>query len=233
MIYFSSKYYLFVIIRFFNGFFTVFFAIYTPVWIDQFIPVKDKSVFMAFQNLESVFGTILGMILTSRLSLVISWRYSFFIQAFLLFVLSIFPFSISSYMYSRSTQRIDNEDKFIIRENILKEYKKNTSLGKDINKFLTKKLESALDETRISDNSTTEIYHEINKNDDFGNVCSERKLTDEILKVNETENQCASVTNDAVSAEELRNYKKETVNLTYVQIVKQLITNYVSKIFLI
>lgn len=232
MIYLSHKYYLFVIIRFFNGFFTVFFAIYTPVWIDQFIPLKDKSVFMAFQNLESVFGTILGMILTSRLSLVISWRYSFLIQAFLLFGLSVFPLLVSSHMYSRTTQRIDNDEKFIIKESIQKIEKDKRKAYNNTNFLAKHVLKDSFDKKESIDDSTLEIYNELKvKDEGFSTpISTETNLANKItLKEDDIANESTNISDNFVSTEELSNYKKEVISLTYIQIIKQLITNYVSK----
>lgn len=113
---FFSNYYILSLARFFNGMFNVNFAIFNPVWIDQFIPKHSASVIMAIHHVESILGTVLGFLLTSRLSLVVSWRYSFLIQSILHFVFFFITALISKVFFTRTMQRVGDTDVFILSE---------------------------------------------------------------------------------------------------------------------
>lgn len=108
-----SNYGLLIFVRFMNGFFISCFDIFDPVWIDQYGPKTSNSILMAFHHLESILGTIFGFILTSRISLVVSWRYSFLIQAILLFLFFIAVSFMDSVFFSSTLKRVKTTNAFI------------------------------------------------------------------------------------------------------------------------
>lgn len=105
-----------LVARFFNGFCVVACAIFIPVWVDQFAPISTKSVIMAIHHLESILATITGFLMTSRISQVMSWRYSWVIQGMLLGTFFFIVLMMSKIMFSRSIQRIRDTEIFIISE---------------------------------------------------------------------------------------------------------------------
>jgi hypothetical protein len=111
-----TNYYALLVARFFNGFCVVACAIFIPVWVDQFAPVSTKSVIMAIHHLESILATITGFLMTSRISQVMSWRYSWVIQGMLLGTFFFIVLMMSKIMFSRSIQRIRDTEIFIISE---------------------------------------------------------------------------------------------------------------------
>lgn len=71
---------------------------------------------MALHHLESILGTVIGYLLTARLSLVINWRYSFLIQSILLGTFFFVVSMIGKILFSRTLSRISNTEIFILTE---------------------------------------------------------------------------------------------------------------------
>ena len=117
----SYNYYVLVICRFLTGFFTIIWAIFTPVWIDQYVSNDSSSILMSFHHIESIAGTIFGFLLTSKIADFYSWRYSFVIQSiimlFFFLILSCLPYVY----FARTMHRVGNTDVFIFREIVSKE----------------------------------------------------------------------------------------------------------------
>lgn len=61
---FIKIYWILFIDRFLVGFAQALISIYIPVWIDQYIPVKYKTVFLSVFQISSLVGMIIGYIFT-------------------------------------------------------------------------------------------------------------------------------------------------------------------------
>lgn len=120
-LYFVKSYTLLIFLRMASGFATIYFAIFTPVWIDQYIKYSKSSIIMSFHHLESIIGTILGFLLTAVITENFSWKMSFLIQSILVFFLLIFTFFINTFLFSRTIQRVGESEYFILLENVISE----------------------------------------------------------------------------------------------------------------
>jgi hypothetical protein len=108
----ASSYYLLFCIRFFNGFFVVMTVIMIPVWVDQFIPSSKKSIFMGINHTQSVASSIIGFIMTSNISRVIEWRYSWLIQGSLIFIVFCLILPMDAIIFCRTIKRLDDNGLF-------------------------------------------------------------------------------------------------------------------------
>ena len=77
----SSNFYVCAFLRFMIGFWQVFVAIFMPVWVDMFAHESQKSAWLTFLILASPLGIVLGYSLTSVMTQVRNWRWSFYVQA--------------------------------------------------------------------------------------------------------------------------------------------------------
>lgn len=118
-----TNYTLLIFLRMTSGFATIYFAIFTPVWIDQYIKYSKSSIIMSFHHLESILGTITGFLLTALIAEHYSWKISFLVQSVLAFFLLIFTFFINSFLFSRTIQRVGESDNFILLENVINDEK--------------------------------------------------------------------------------------------------------------
>lgn len=106
-----------LVLRFVNGFGASFIAVSNPVWIDQYSLKKHSSIFMAFHNLSSVFGNILGVVLATLLKN-LSWNYVFLIESFITAGSLIIIFLIKKKYFDRRLKRIHDSDIFMIHKSI-------------------------------------------------------------------------------------------------------------------
>ena len=109
----TNSYNVSLIFRFLEGFFLVFYSIYIPVWIDQYVPKNRKTILMSCHHLESMLGTILGFLLTTLMSKN-KWRISFIVQAILEFICLIFFLFVRGIFFSRTIKRVGDSEIFVI-----------------------------------------------------------------------------------------------------------------------
>lgn len=158
-----TNYYALLVARFFNGFCVVACAIFIPVWVDQFAPISTKSVIMAVHHLESILATITGFLMTSRISQVMSWRYSWVIQGMLLGTFFFIVLMMSKIMFSRSIQRIRDTEIFIISEIHEKEVEDSTAIVKNDPK--KEELNISVELSNIYGNTVSNLRGQTNAND--------------------------------------------------------------------
>lgn len=100
-----------------------FISIYSPVWIDQYSPFESKTILLAVHQFSSVLGTVLGFLLTTILSGILTWRVSFFIQGGLAVLFAALVYFTKKHYFSRRLKRIENSHYFKrIKEEVFKEH---------------------------------------------------------------------------------------------------------------
>jgi MFS transporter, Spinster family, sphingosine-1-phosphate transporter len=102
--------------RFLCGFSQVFSMIYFPVWVDQFGVMESRTMWLAYLQLGSPLGTMLGYVTSAfSLRLYSNWKIPFYVQSFFIaisaIILSITPDKFFSRYYRRTdmTRQLKNE----------------------------------------------------------------------------------------------------------------------------
>ena len=159
--------YIFYAMRFINGMGTAYISTFNPIWVDQFSPKNASSILMAFHNLSSIFGNILGAGLSTFLLNAFEWRTLFLLCGILHFFSMIPCILLKGKYFNRNMIRKDQEI-FIIKGKAKKvdfsddfNYARNESLNdnNDIEKVKYNNRLS-LEENLISENilSLTDEY---------------------------------------------------------------------------
>lgn len=227
---FCNSYYLYLPLRYLNGFTDVFFAIYIPVWIDQYAPKNRNSVMMSFHHIESLLGTILGFGATTLISINFDWRYTFFLQAILSSVFWVILLFIKKKYFCRTMTRI-GENSFVIKNNLESNIFKRVDISnkftndsnnndvKNINDYDVKSLDTLKSEAKSQSQSQSQ---DINIIEEYGNVLNKDVNEELIGSKNEIDNERKESEDKDEEIVEVEN------NLTYIQIIIKILSNKVS-----
>ena len=201
--------------RFTNGVLIIFYAIYNPIWIDQFVPTTSNSIFMAVHHFEAIIGAVLGFSLTTKLNeSTLTWRFSFVIQSIYLGILFIAVFFFNRNYFSRNLIRSKSniEDEFI---------------------YINKKSKIVLSNEYNSYNTLKNEANELNSNSIINHITEEDitiKEKENIIK-KKFEEEVENIENNE-NNENFENYNHEidldirNINLSY--ILGKLFTNKVN-----
>ena len=177
----TKNYYLLCLDRIIIGIFQAFISIYLPLWIDQFGIEKKKTFMIAIIQTAPCLGIVLGYIITSLLSIYLTylpffgdikenerWLFAFYIQAILVWVFSISLIFIPNKYFDSKARRVplEIEEKLNkINEND-KEKENNISFFYDGNISLF----DSLNESKNDYNQSIEKEKEVTKNNRFSNI---------------------------------------------------------------
>ena len=111
---FSKSLFFMILLRFLNGLGSTFISALNPVFVDQFGPIKYKSMMIAFHNLSVVISVMIGVGLGSLLSYYYEWQFLYFLLC-LIHSAVIFPvILIKPKYYDKNMKRLnENEDIFV------------------------------------------------------------------------------------------------------------------------
>lgn len=224
---FCNSYYLYLPLRFLNGFTDVYFAIYIPVWIDQYAPVNRNSVLMSLHHIESILGTILGFGATTLISINFDWRYTFFLQAILSLVFGIILLFIKKKYFCRTMVRV-GESEFIMQTNIETSTFKRVDIANKINQNSNDKSNNTVNDfnadTKSLDTLKSESKSEskdLNIEDEYSNVYNNDTKNNNLLG-NDSDKEANYRKESQDNDEEI---VEEENKLSYLQIIVKIITN--------
>lgn len=191
----AYDFYYLAVLRFLNGMLIIIFAIYNPIWIDQFISRSKSTIFMAIHQFESIVGTVLGFLITSILGSMeaFSWRFSFIIQSTAYIVLFVFLLLINANNFNRYYRQNDKSERNEMNNDTKIDNKK-LGIGflrKKDNYNSYKELDNiALEEINSSRNNNEEIKDNIsfysNNSDEKNNDNSNENSNDSNSENNES-----------------------------------------------
>ena len=181
----TKNYLLLCIDRVIIGIFQAFISIYLPLWVDQFGIESKKTTMIAFIQTAPCLGIVLGYIMTSLLNIYLTylpyygdveenerWLFSFYIQAVLVWILSLTFLFIPNKYFNSKARRVPIE----IEERLSKANENNNeSNGKTTSFFY---------EGNDNNNSVVENLNE-RKNENNDNIENEK---DEIQYKKENKN---------------------------------------------
>ena len=157
----TKRYILLCIDRVIIGIFQAFISIYLPIWCDQFGIEKRKTMMIALIQVAPPLGVLVGYLVTTLLNMYLKWfpyfgdidenerwLYSFYLQSFLIWGLSICLFMFPDKYFNARARRVPLE----IEETLNKIESQNSGNEKKLS-FFYEENQKILDELKEDNNS--------------------------------------------------------------------------------
>ena len=191
----TKNYTLLCIDRVVIGSFQAFISIYLPLWCDQFGFEKRKTMMMALIQVAPPLGVLVGYFVTTLLTAYLSnwpiigaidinqrWLYSFYIQSFIIWGISICLLFFSDKYFNSKARRVPSN----IEETLNFIQKKNTGVNRHLSFFYEGN--ENFDDLQDSYSSEKDIYEDENEEEEDDNNVPKEEMK-EIKEDNKNTNE--------------------------------------------